>query len=159
MADFLNKILGRLGGYQDESQYDDQYEPDFYEEHPESEEAAVENQTSSRRQQPSRVVDFKPNPGQQQVVIMQPADIESAQQACDHIRAGKTVICNIEKVDPKIAQRVIDFITGATYALDGKVMPVSSVIFVVAPRNIALMEGGIVGQSMDYIRQNTAYAK
>ena len=76
-----------------------------------------------RRAQPNKVVDFKPAGGQQ-VVIMQPADIEAAQQACDHIRSGKTVICNIEKVDTKVAQRVIDFITGAAYALDGKVMPV-----------------------------------
>ena len=87
---------------------------------------------------------------------MQPSDIEAAQQACDHIRAGKTVICNIEKVDPRVAQRVIDFITGSAYALDGKVMPVSSVIFVVAPRNTALVEGNLTGQHMDYLKQ--AYA-
>jgi cell division inhibitor SepF len=105
-----------------------------------------------RPQTTSRVVDFKSG-SQQQVVVMQPADIESAQQACDHIRSGKTVICNIEKVDPKVAQRVIDFITGAAYALDGKVLPVSSVIFVVAPRNTSLLEGGITGQSMDYMKQ------
>ncbi|NLV47658.1 MAG: cell division protein SepF, partial [Clostridiaceae bacterium] len=74
--------------------------------------------------------------------------------ACDHIRAGKTVICNIEKVDAKVAQRVIDFITGAAYALDGKVMPVSSVIFVVAPRQTTLVEGSIVGQSKEYMRQS-----
>jgi cell division inhibitor SepF len=68
------------------------------------------------------------------------------------------VICNIEKVDPRVAQRVIDFITGAAYALDGKVMPVSSVIFVVAPRNTALVEGSLTGQHMDYLRQ-TAYSR
>ena len=84
---------------------------------------------------------------------MQPADIDSAQEASDHIKSGKTVICNIEKVDPKVAQRVIDFITGAAYALDGKVMPVSSVIFVVAPRQTALVEGNVMDESMDYVRQ------
>lgn len=152
MADILNKLFNRLGNFHDEIDYEDEYEQADYED--EQIEMIEEPRQSSgfRKATPGKVVDFKPS-GHQQVVIMQPSDIESAQQAADHIRAGKTVICNIEKVDTKVAQRVIDFITGAAYALDGKVMPVSSVIFVVAPRNTALVEGGIVSQSMEYIRQ------
>lgn len=157
MAAILDKIFNRFGSFQDELDYEDTYDQGIYNE-PEYEDEVMEDEpltSNIRRTQPSsRVVDFKQS-GQPQVVIMQPADIDSAQQACDHIRSGKTVICNIEKIDPKIAQRVIDFITGAAYALDGKVLPVSSVIFVVAPRNTSLVEGGIVGQSMDYVKQNT----
>ena len=152
MSDILNRIFNRLGNFHDEIDYEDDSEQNEFDE-PVAEAAAEEpRQPVFRRSQSNKVVDFKAS-GSQQVVIMQPADIDSAQQACDHIRAGKTVICNIEKVDTKVAQRVIDFITGAAYALDGKVMPVSSVIFVVAPRNTALIEGGIVSQSMEYIRQ------
>ncbi|MDD3867731.1 MAG: cell division protein SepF [Eubacteriales bacterium] len=154
MADILNRLFGRLNNYQDDLDYEDEYEA--AEESYESQEVVDEPEEPRAgpfRRQQGKVLDFKSAPGQQQVVIMQPADIESAQQACDHIRSGKTVICNIEKVDPKVAQRVIDFITGAAYALDGKVMPVSSVIFVVAPRSTSLVEGGIVSQSMEYIRQ------
>jgi cell division inhibitor SepF len=155
MADLFNKLFNRLGSYQDDVDYDDEYESD-HEADLESE--PEESRNSLFRRQPAKVVDIKAHPANQSVVIMQPADIESAQQACDHIRAGKTVICNIEKVDPRVAQRVIDFITGAAYALDGKVMPVSSVIFVVAPRNTALVEGSLTGQHMDYLRQ-TAYSR
>lgn len=151
--DFFNKLFNRLGNFRDEIDYEEDYEQ---EEYAEAETAEVQEEPRPgpfRKQQPGKVVDLRSTPGQQQVVIMQPADIDSAQQACDHIRSGKTVICNIEKIDPKVAQRVIDFITGAAYALDGKVMPVSSVIFVVAPRHTALVEGNIVSQSMEYIRQ------
>ena len=151
--DFFNKLFNRIGNFRDEIDYEEDYEQ---EEYADAETADVPEEPRPgpfRKQQPDKVVDLRSTPGQQQVVIMQPADIDSAQQACDHIRAGKTVICNIEKVDPKVAQRVIDFITGAAYALDGKVMPVSSVIFVVAPRHTALVEGNIVSQSMEYIRQ------
>jgi len=156
MADILNKLFNRLGSYQDEVDYEDDYQQAEYDDQ-ETVEMPEEPRPGPFRRQQGKVVDIKSS-GQQQVVIMQPADIEAAQQACDHIRAGKTVICNIEKVDTKVAQRVIDFITGAAYALDGKVMPVSSVIFVVAPRNTALVEGSIVSQSMEYIRQ-TATAR
>ncbi len=152
MADILNKFFSRLGNFHDEIDYEDEYDQAEYDRQEPVEMIDEPRPGPFRKQQPSKVVDLKPH-GNQQVVIMQPADIESAQQACDHIRAGKTVICNIEKVDTKVAQRVIDFITGAAYALDGKVMPVSSVIFVVAPHNTALVEGGIVSQSMEYIRQ------
>lgn len=155
MADILNRLFNRLGNFHDEIDYEDEFEQTEYEEQVPAEMVDEPRPGPFRRTQPGKVVDFKPT-GQQQVVIMQPADIESAQQACDHIRAGKTVICNIEKIDAKVAQRVIDFITGAAYALDGKVMPVSSVIFVVAPRNTALVEGGIVSQSMEYIRQTAS---
>lgn len=154
MADILNKLFNRLGSFHDEVDYEDEYEQSEYEE-PETVEIPEEPRQNPFRRQQGKVVDIKTS-GQQQVVIMQPADIEAAQQACDHIRAGKTVICNIEKVDTKVAQRVIDFITGAAYALDGKVMPVSSVIFVVAPHNTALVEGSIVSQSMEYIRQTAS---
>jgi cell division inhibitor SepF len=154
MADLINKLLNRLGNFRDEVDYEDDYEQ-AEEAEPEMASMPDEPRPGPFRRQQGKVVDFKPS-GQQQVVIMQPADIEAAQQASDHIRAGKTVICNIEKIDGKVAQRVIDFITGAAYALDGKVMPVSSVIFVVAPRNTSLVEGGIVNQSMEYIRQTAA---
>jgi cell division inhibitor SepF len=157
MADLLNKLFNRLGGYREEVDYDDEYDQADAAENPVAETVDEPRPSPFRRQQAGKVVDLHPAPGQQQVVIMQPADIESAQQACDHIRAGKTVICNIEKVDPKVAQRVIDFITGAAYALDGKVMPVSSVIFVVAPRQTTLVEGNIVSQSMEYIRQTAVH--
>ncbi len=155
MADIINKLFNRLGNFHDEIDFEDDYESDEFEEFEPEEILDEPRHSPFRRPQSSKVVDFKPGGGQQ-VVIMQPSDIESAQQACDHIKAGKTVICNIEKVESKVAQRVIDFITGAAYALDGKVMPVSSVIFVVAPRNTALVEGGIVGQSMDYIHKTAA---
>lgn len=155
MADLFNRLFSRLGSYNEDFDYEEESEQDTYIEN-KSEPVEDYKPAPSRRQTAGKVVDIKPHPANQSVVIMQPSDIEAAQQACDHIRAGKTVICNIEKVDPRVAQRVIDFITGSAYALDGKVMPVSSVIFVVAPRNTALVEGNLTGQHMDYLKQ--AYA-
>jgi cell division inhibitor SepF len=152
MADFINKILSKFGHGYDDSVYDEEFEEPAYDDSPVDTEPVAENRFSPFRR-PSKVVDLRPAGGHNQVVIMQPCDIEAAQTACDHIRAGKTVICNIEKIDPRVAQRVIDFITGSAYALDGRVMPVSSVIFVVAPRNTALLEGNMANQGMENIRQ------
>lgn len=153
MNEFFNKIFNRINSFRDEVDYEEEYDQENGTEEEPVDVPEEPRSSPFRRQNPGKVVDLRASGSGQQVVIMQPADIESAQQACDHIRSGKTVICNIEKVDPKVAQRVIDFITGAAYALDGKVMPVSSVIFVVAPRQTALIEGSMVNQSSDYIRE------
>ncbi|MGI6298709.1 MAG: cell division protein SepF [Saccharofermentanales bacterium] len=151
MAEFINKLLNKFGHGYDEDYYEDEYEEIQYEDTAVESDPVVETRFPFRRGS-NKVVDLRSGNSQNQVVIMQPADIEAAQQACDHVRSGKTVICNIEKVEPKIAQRVIDFITGSAYALDGRVMPVSSAIFVVAPRNTALLEGALPAQGSEYYR-------
>ena len=79
------------------------------------------------------MVNFRDNLAQQ-VVVVKPDSMESAQEISNHLRAGRTIICNFEQVDQKVAQRVVDFMTGSAYALDGHVQPVSALIFVIVPR-------------------------
>ena len=89
----------------------------------------------------SKVVPLK-SLSDRQLVFLQPDSIKSAQLVCDHLRNGHAVICNIENVDAKIAQRVIDFISGAAFALDGKVKPIDSKAhnFVAAPKGVSLID-------------------
>jgi len=87
---------------------------------------------------------------------MQPNNIQSAQRVCDHLRAGHMVICNIENVDAKIAQRVIDFISGSTYAMDGNVKPIDARAhsFVAVPRSVSLVDKEIAPQdTVEYPEQ------
>lgn len=148
MAGFFNRLFGSSTDNYDDYDYDEYNEfDDYYDELGNDygdeqtqtgdysySDPIVESQGEGRRSAGgSRVVDINEKRYKQQIVIMEPSDIETAQEVCDNVRSGKTVICNIEKIDPKIAQRVIDFITGAAYALRGNVMPISALIFVVAP--------------------------
>ncbi|NLZ72112.1 MAG: cell division protein SepF [Clostridiaceae bacterium] len=147
MAGIFEKLFGKTDNYDD---YDyDEYNDidDYYDELGDSDdttEETIDNRdyqynkpivehSKEHRRPNNRVVEINQKSYQQQIVIMEPSNIETAQQVCDDVRSGKTVICNIEKIDPKIAQRVIDFITGAAHALRGNVMPISALIFVVAP--------------------------
>lgn len=151
MAAFFTNLMDKFRGFDS----DEDFEENEYEEIEDTnQEIQVpgDAKTSLFRRQ-SRVVDFaKPTSSGQQVVIIQPSCIESAQEVCNHLRAGRTVICNYEKIDQKVAQRVMDFITGAAYAIDGQVHKVSPMIFVTVPRNISLMdENSPVG--MEYLKQ------
>lgn len=89
------------------------------------------NRTAAPRSMPTRHYD-------NEVLIAVPYNFRVTQQICDQIKAGKTVICNLEKVEDNISQRVIDYILGATYALGGTYESINDQIFVVTPSNTQL---------------------
>ena len=154
MAGFFKNIVNRISGYEEYDAYEEDLEPQddtgFEDEPAEPVSYARQN---IFRQKSASVVDIKRGNGSQ-VVVLQPSDIETAKQVSNHVRAGRTVICNFEKVDPKVAQRVVDFITGAAFALDGQVSPVSNFIFVIVPRSVSLLQGSGENEStIDYVRQ------
>lgn len=71
-----------------------------------------------------------------EVYVIKPQDFSEAQTAADLLKQGRTVVINLEGVELTIAQRSIDFIGGATYAIDGSLQAVSNNIFIAAPDNI-----------------------
>ena len=71
-----------------------------------------------------------------EVYVIKPQDFAEAQTAADLLREGRTVVINLEGVELTVAQRSIDFIGGATYAINGSLQAVSSNIFIAAPDSI-----------------------
>ena len=65
----------------------------------------------------------------------QPECYEDAQGICDNIRAKRPVVVNLERVEYPVAQRIMDFLSGTCYSLDGSIQRVSSNIFIIAPVN------------------------
>jgi cell division inhibitor SepF len=54
----------------------------------------------------------------------------------DNLKAKKPVIINLEKVESDAARKIFDFLSGATYALNGNVQKVANNIFIFAPENV-----------------------
>ncbi|MBP5427372.1 MAG: cell division protein SepF [Clostridiales bacterium] len=73
------------------------------------------------------------------VIVMQPENFDDAQEICDYLKEKKPTVINLENVEKENAQRVIDFLSGAVYALEGTIQKVASGIFIVAPHNIDIM--------------------
>lgn len=71
-----------------------------------------------------------------EVYVIKPQDFAEAQTAADLLKEGRTVVINLEGVELTVAQRSIDFIGGATYAINGSLQAVSSNIFIAAPDSI-----------------------
>lgn len=74
--------------------------------------------------------------GRSEVYVIRPQEINEAQTVTDFLKRGKTIVINMEGVEIPSAQRIIDFIGGACYALDGSLQAISANIFIAAPNNI-----------------------
>ena len=69
------------------------------------------------------------------MVISQPTTFEQSDEICSFLKEKKSVIVNLEYVNKDVARRIVDFICGGVYALDGYIQKVSNSIFLVAPSN------------------------
>jgi len=75
---------------------------------------------------------------QMSMVIFCPTNYEQTQTLIDNLKEKKPIIVNLDELDVAVAQRILDFISGAVYALGGDVKKVARNIFVVAPYNVAI---------------------
>ena len=73
---------------------------------------------------------------QMKVMIIEPASFDDAQQVADHLKNRKPVVVNFENTDAETAKRIIDFISGTTYALNGEIKKVGHNVFLCAPSNV-----------------------
>ena len=76
---------------------------------------------------------------QLKVVVMQPENFEDAKGIADHLKTKKPVIINLEELDTDVARRVVDFLSGSVYGLDGNIQKISAGIFLIAPYNVSIM--------------------
>ena len=70
------------------------------------------------------------------VVVVEPKTFDDAQQVANCLRERRPVVINFEKTDNETAKRIIDFISGTTYALNGDIKKVGRNVFLCAPNNV-----------------------
>lgn len=75
----------------------------------------------------------------QEVVLFHPANFNDTSKAADDLRNRKAVIVNMENVDKAMARRVVDFLSGCAYALDGKVKKVAQSTYLFCPHNMEVI--------------------
>ncbi|MCX6344532.1 MAG: cell division protein SepF [Armatimonadetes bacterium] len=63
---------------------------------------------------------------------------ENAQQAADGLKSGHQQIVNLEKATPEVCVKVIDFLSGVIYALDGYIEKVGDKVYLFTPANYVI---------------------
>lgn len=86
----------------------------------------------------SKVVNINTT-AQLKVVVVQPLSYNDAPEIADHLKSKKPVVVNLEKLDKAIANKVVDFLSGAVFALDGSMQKVSGRILLVVPNTMGIM--------------------
>ncbi len=70
------------------------------------------------------------------VIVIEPKGFDDAQQVANCMREKRPVVINFENTEPEAAKRIIDFISGTTYALNGEIKKVGKNVFLCAPNNV-----------------------
>lgn len=76
------------------------------------------------------------NGRQMRVVVCEPSSFDEAQNIADNLKNRRAVVVNLEKAGPEQARRIIDFVSGTTFALSGDQQKVGQNIFLFVPNNI-----------------------
>ena len=89
-----------------------------------------------------------------EVCVIKPSSMEDTREIADTLVDNSTVILNLEGIDVELAQRIIDFTSGACYSLGGSLQKVSSYIFVLGPSNVDITGDlqNILGGSVPSVR-------
>ncbi len=82
------------------------------------------------------VAEKRPYRPSSEVYVIKPQEFDDAQTVADFLKTGKTIVINLEGLEIDPAQRIIDFIGGACYGINGELKAISSNIFIAAPDNI-----------------------
>ncbi len=91
--------------------------------------------------------------GKQEVVLFHAKSFDSAAKAADELRKKKAVILNMENVDKSLTRRVVDFLSGSVYALDGSVKKIAQSTYLFCPHNMDVVGDleNIPGEIESYI--------
>ena len=70
------------------------------------------------------------------MVLFRPSSFNDSSKAADDLRKSKAVIVNMENVDKAMARRVVDFLSGCVYALNGNVRKIAQSAYLFCPNNV-----------------------
>jgi len=85
--------------------------------------------------------------GSAEIKVIRPEDYENQTQIADHVINRRTVILNLEETPKETARRLLDFLNGVAYAIQGQIKRVSEKTFVIAPSNIVITPDQIKEES------------
>ena len=71
-----------------------------------------------------------------EVCVIKPTNVDDSREITETLLSGRTVILNLEGLDLEAAQRIIDFTSGATFAIDGNLQKISNYIFLITPTTV-----------------------
>lgn len=107
-------------------------------EYPTADNAALKPLYPETNEQKNSKVSVHPNCRGYEVIVSEPRSYEDSIAIVKHLKDRKTVVLNLHLLDKEQALRVVDFLCGATYALNGSQQKIGDSVFIFTPVNVAL---------------------
>ncbi len=89
---------------------------------------------------------------QMQVVLVKPDRFDNVADIAEHLREKRAVVLNLETANKDVARRLVDFLSGCAYALDGKIKKIAVSTYIITPYNV-----DIVGDLIDELESSGLY--
>ncbi|HEY3315262.1 MAG TPA: cell division protein SepF, partial [Bacillota bacterium] len=125
---FMERILNFLGFEQEEVEI----EEEAYEPAPPPQEAEPEKPRGRGRGAVVNLPAAKPI----KVVVVEPKSFDEVENIAENLKNRRPIIVNLEEVDKELARRVIDFLSGTAFAIDGITQRISAGVFLFAPNSV-----------------------
>ena len=119
-------------GYLDDPDVEEDMDPGFSGKQSEPDEAPVKRPFAGKPQQRGK----KNMSNGMEVCVIKPTGVDDSREIIDTLLSNRTVLLNMEGLDVDIAQRILDYASGATYAIDGNLQKISNYIFIITPANV-----------------------
>ena len=87
-----------------------------------------------------------------QVILVKPESYEAVSEIADHLRNKCAVVLNLESTNSDTARRLVDFLSGCAYALEGNIKKVATSTYILGPYNV---DG--VGNLMEELENSGVY--
>ncbi|WP_179395270.1 cell division protein SepF [Lacticaseibacillus absianus] len=72
------------------------------------------------------------------IVVYEPRIYSDAKEIGNHLLNNKAVVVNFDRIDPDSATRIVDFLTGTVFAINGEIKRIGEMIFLVTPANFQI---------------------
>ena len=141
MAGIVNKLKNWTKSNWAELFSDPDNEEEFYDElfgAGDQYEDAEEVQENPKKKKSGLKVVTHPKAGFYEVMVNEPKTFEESLDIVNNLRDRKSIILNLHLLDAEQSQRVVDFISGATHALDGNQQRIGEGVFIFTPHNICI---------------------
>ncbi len=80
------------------------------------------------------------------VVLVRAEQFNSVVDIADHLKNKMTVVLNLETTEKEVATRMLDFLSGVTYAIEGKVKRVAKDTYLITPYNVEIMGEDLISE-------------
>ena len=152
----VNDFKRWVSGDVDDDDYDMDEEPleqqeaeeSSYYDRPEPARASAPVEMSQTQVQPrrnNRVVNISATT-KLAVVLVKADQFNNVADIADHLKNKMTVVLNLESTDKEVSKRMLDFLSGVTYAIEGKIKRVASDTYLITPLDVEIMGDDLISE-------------